>query len=205
VRLKKIIRQFLEKEQYTPYDTPQMAEKQETQIDLHWRELAGNAQKGDATAYRTLLSDLIPIIRRTVIKSLPNPQNADDVVQEVLLSIHKALHTYDPKRPFMPWVHSIIQFRKIDYLRQHYAHHDNVKISLDDPDTPDYLVISGHNGTTKDVETAFATLPDQQKKVVELMKIKGYSAEEVSKKTGLSISAVKVTAHRALQKIKERL
>jgi len=184
---------------------PNMSDQQETQIDLYWRELAGKAQKGVVLAYRTLLSDLIPIIRRTIIKSLPNPQNADDVVQDVLLSVHKALHTYDPKRPFMPWVHSIIQFRKTDYLRQHYAQRDNAKISLDDPDTPDYLVISGHNGTTKDVEEAFGALPDQQKKVVELMKIKGYSAEEVSKKTGMSISAVKVSAHRALQKIKERL
>lgn len=184
---------------------PIMADLQETQINQHWREMAAKAQSGNAVAYRTLLSDLVPVIRRAVIKSLPNPQNADDVVQDVLLSVHKALHTYDPKRPFMPWVHSIIQFRKTDYLRQHYAQHDNVKISLDDPDTPDYLVISGHNGTTKDIEEAFESLPDQQKKVVELMKIKGYSAEEVSKKTGMSISAVKVSAHRALQKIKERL
>jgi len=182
-----------------------MTKETETQINRHWRELAGKAQKGDATAYRLLLSDLIPVIRRSVIKSLPNPQNADDVVQEVLISVHKALHTYDRKRPFMPWVYSIINYRKTDYLRGYYAQHENVKLSLDDPDTPDYLVISGHNGSTKDIEDAFNTLPDQQKKVVELMKIKGYSAEEVSKKTGMSISAVKVSAHRALQKIKERL
>ena len=71
--------------------------------------------------------------------------------------------------------------------------------------TPDYLVISGHNGSTKDIEDAFDSLPDQQKKVVELMKIKGYSAEEVSQKTGMSVSAVKVSAHRALQKIRDRL
>ncbi len=167
--------------------------------------MAAKAQAGDAAAYRALLSDLVPVIRRTVIKSLPNPQNADDVVQEVLISVHKALHTYDPKRPFMPWVQSIISFRKTDYLRAHYAQRENVKVSLDDPDTPDYLVISGHNGSIKDIEDAFDALPDQQKKVVELMKIKGYSAEEVSQKTGMSVSAVKVSAHRALQKIRDRL
>ena len=182
-----------------------MTDLPETEINQHWREIAAKAQAGDAAAYRTLLSDLVPVIRRTVIKSLPNPQNADDVVQEVLISVHKALHSYDPKRPFMPWVQSIINFRKTDYLRAHYAQRENVKVSLDDPDTPDYLVISGHNGSTKDIEDAFHSLPDQQKKVVELMKIKGYSAEEVSKKTGMSVSAVKVSAHRALQKIRERL
>lgn len=182
-----------------------MVEQQENKLDLRWKELAEKAQKGDAVAYRTLLSDLVPVIRRTIIKSLPNPQNADDVAQEVLISVHKALHTYDPKRPFMPWVQSIINFRKTDYLRSHYAQRDNAKISLDDPDTPDYLIISTEGGTTKDIEDAFDSLPERQKKVVELMKIKGYSAEEVSKKTGMSVSAVKVSAHRALQKIKERL
>jgi len=182
-----------------------MTDIPETENGLHWREMAAKAQSGDATAYRSLLSELVPVIRRSVIKSLPNPQNADDVVQEVLISVHKALHTYDPKRPFMPWVQSIINFRKTDYLRQHYAQRENMKVSLDDPDTPDYLVISGHNGTIKDVEEAFDSLPDRQKKVVELMKIKGYSAEEVSQKTGMSVSAVKVSAHRALQKIRERL
>jgi RNA polymerase sigma-70 factor (ECF subfamily) len=189
----------------SPYDAGQMNAIVETDDNVTWRELATKAQAGDAAAYRLLLSDLVPVIRRTVIRSLPNPQNADDVVQEVLISVHKALHTYDPKRAFMPWVHSIIQFRKTDYLRQHYAQRDNVKVSLDDPDTPDYLITKGHDGSTKDIEDAFATLPKQQQKVVELMKIKGYSAEEVSQRTGMSVSAVKVSAHRALQKLREKL
>ena len=174
-------------------------------INQYWTDLAAKAQTGDQTAYRALLSGLVPVIRRNIVKSLPSPQYADDIVQEVLLSVHKALHTYDPKRPFLPWIQSIINFRRTDFLRQHYAQFDNAKVSLDDPDTPDYLVISNPTGSTKDIETAFNALPEQQKKVVELMKIKGYSAEEVSKKTGMSLSAVKVSAHRALKKIKEKL
>lgn len=37
------------------------------------------------------------------------------------------------------------------------------------------------------------------------MKIKGYSAEEVAQKTGLSVSDVKVSAHRALAKLRDKL
>lgn len=173
--------------------------------DQHWQDLASRAQKGDVEAYRSLLSELVPVIRRIVIRSLPNSQAADDVVQEVLMSVHKALQTYDPKRPFMPWVQSIIHFRKTDFLRQHYAQNEGGRVSLDDPDTPDYLISERPGETVKDIEDAFAALPAQQQKVVELMKIKGYSAEEVSQKTGMSVSAVKVSVHRALQKLKERL
>lgn len=186
---------------------PSEGEKRDlkAEADQHWKDLASKAQKGDAAAYRALLSELVPVIRRNIAKSLPNTHAIDDVVQEVLISVHKALQTYDAKRPFGPWLYSIIQFRKTDFLRQHYAQNEGGRVSLDDPDTPDYLISEGPEGTVKDIEDAFASLPTQQQKVVELMKIKGYSAEEVSQETGMSVSAVKVSVHRALQKLKERL
>lgn len=171
----------------------------------NWAKLAGQAQRGDAEAYRALLTAIVPVIRRSVRGKLPTPDAADDVVQDILLSIHKALHTYNPARPFLPWLSSIVSFRRADFLRQHYAMHDNVRISLDDPDTPDYLISEEASGSLKDIEEAFDDLPDKQKKVVELMKIKGYSAEEVAQKTGLSVSDVKVSAHRALVKLRDKL
>lgn len=170
-----------------------------------WAVLAGKAQKGDADAYRALLTAIVPVIRRSVRGKLPTPDAADDVVQDILLSVHKALHTYNPARPFLPWLSSIVSFRRADFLRQHYAMHDNTRISLDDPDTPNYLISEESSGSLKDIEEAFDDLPDKQKKVVELMKIKGYSAEEVAQKTGLSVSDVKVSAHRALAKLRDKL
>jgi RNA polymerase sigma-70 factor (ECF subfamily) len=167
-------------------------------------DLARQAQTGEANAYKTLLKNLIPHIRKLIISDIRHP-HTDDVIQEILVSVHKALHTYNPDRPFLPWVNAIIQFRKTDYLRQFYAQKQNMGVSLDDPDTPDYLVMTQAHGSTKDIEQALHSLPAGQQKVVELMKIKGYSAEEVSHKTGMSISAVKVSAHRALQKLKEKL
>ena len=175
-----------------------------------WQDLAAKAQKGDTTAYRDLLTAIVPVIRRNISGKIPNRDNIDDVVQDVLLSVHKALHTYNPDRPFTPWLLSIINFRRADALRAHYAQKQNMQLSLDAPDVPDYLHSQGFmstraDGTMKDIETAFSGLPDQQKKVVELMKIKGYSAEEVSQKTGMSVSAVKVSAHRALARLRERI
>lgn len=168
-------------------------------------QLAVKAQKGDASAYRNLLTAIVPLIRRAIIKKLPSADAADDVVQDVLLSVHKALHTYDPVRPFKPWLMSIVAFRKADFLRTHYGIRENTGVSLDDPDTPDYLISDDANGTLKDIHEAFDALSDQQKKVIDLMKIKGYSAQEVSDKTGMSVGAVKVSVHRAVQKLREKL
>jgi len=176
------------------------------EIDRNWQSLAARAQKGDAPAYRDLLTGIVPVIRRAVSKSLPSADIADDIVQEVLISVHKALHTYDSSRPFTPWLMAIVAFRRTDYLRQHYAAHKSRQVSLETVDLPDYLGGSKPDETSfKDIEDALDSLPEKQKKVVELLKIKGYSTKEVSEKTGLSESAVKVTMHRALQKLKEKL
>lgn len=173
--------------------------------DLQWKLLASRAQKGDAGAYRDLLTGIVPLIRRSILKSLPTPDLADDVVQEVLISIHKALHTYDSDRPFLPWLMAIVSFRRTDFLRQHYAAYKNRQVSLESVDLPDYLDKGESEASFKDIEEALDSLPDKQKRVVELLKIEGYSTKEVSEKTGLSESAVKVTMHRALQKLKEKL
>ncbi len=174
--------------------------------DVEWAELAKKAQAGDAQSYRKLLTEIVPVIKRTVIRSLPSADLADDVVQEVLISVHKALHTYDPARPFAPWLMAIVSFRKTDFLRQHYAARGNKQVSIDSVDIPDYVNNKDDREENyKDIEAALETLPERQKKVVELLKLEGYSTKEVSQKTGLSESAVKVTMHRALQKLKEKL
>ncbi|MCB1558447.1 MAG: sigma-70 family RNA polymerase sigma factor [Alphaproteobacteria bacterium] len=185
------------------YSLP-MAYQSEEQ-DIVWQQLAKKAQSGDSAAYRELLGSIVPVIRRSLSRSLPSSDIIDDVVQEVLLSVHKALHTYSADRPFLPWLMAITSFRRTDYLRQHYAARGNKQVSLENVDLPDYLNNSESAAQIKDVEKALDSLPEKQKEVVELLKIKGYSTREVSEKTGLSESAVKVTMHRALQKLKEKL
>jgi Sigma-70 region 2 len=69
----------------------------------NWDRLMAAAQAGDARAYRTLLSELAPWLRRYYARRLP-PAMTEDAVQDVLLAIHEKRHTYDPERPFGPWI-----------------------------------------------------------------------------------------------------
>ena len=64
------------------------------------------AQDGDERAYTRLLNDIAPRLRRLVRSRRPFLQASDieDLVQEVLLSLHSVRKTYDPERPFMPWL-----------------------------------------------------------------------------------------------------
>jgi len=170
-----------------------------------WQELAVKAQAGDSEAYRELLTGLVPLLRRILVKGLARPSDADDIVQEVLLSVHKALNTYSPERPFMPWLMAIVNFRRADYLRQHYAMRKNVTVPVESIELADDVTDTAHAAEYRDVENALGTLPLKQREVFEMMKLKGFTAQEVSNQTGMSVSAVKVSVHRTMAKLKEKL
>lgn len=129
----------------------------------------------------------------------------EDLLQEILISIHKARHTYDGRRPYKPWAYAIAKFRLHDYLRMHYA--DQLRHAED---------ISGlENNLHEDVtESALSyesisgevrKLPEKQAAILQLMHQEGYTAKEVAEKLGMSESAVKVAAHRAYKVLRQKL
>ncbi len=168
-----------------------------------WKDWAIAAQEGNTAAYNSLLRDIAPFIRNFLIGGLANPDWADDITQEVLISVHKSLKTYGPDRPFRPWLMAIINFRRTDYLRKHYSSRSDKQTPLEDLDfQKSYVTNTAHAGEYKDIENALGTLPAKQRKVFELMRIQGYTAEEVANQMKMSVSAVKVSAHRTTHKLK---
>jgi RNA polymerase sigma factor (sigma-70 family) len=153
------------------------------------------AQVGDANAYRILLSELASWLRRYYARRLP-PSMTDDAVQDVLLAIHEKRHTYDPARPFGPWLAAIARYKWIDRLRALKA---EASEPLDDnmgvPDHEDSVI----TGST--FRQLLAELKPPQAEAIRLVKLEGYSVEETSRATGQSISLVKVNIHRGLKRL----
>ena len=174
--------------------------------DEQWNVWAAQSQAGDKKAYRQLLQDITPFIKSVIYNSLANPDWVDDLTQNILMSVHKSLNTYSPERPFKPWLMAIINFRHKDFLRAHYAKKHDKQAPFDEAILEkQYVTNPTHAGEYKDIEKAMAELPAKQRKVFRLMKIEGYSAKEVAEKMDMSVSAVKVSAHRTTNKLKERL
>ena len=182
------------------------ANNQKMTQEQEWQAWAAAAQKGEKAAYNKLLGSIASFIKGYIIGTLANPDWADDITQEVLISVHKSLNTYSADRPFKPWLISIIHFRKTDFLRKHYNARNDQKTSLDDKDfIQQHVTNPGASGEYKDIERALDTIPDKQRKIFEMMKIQGYSAKEVAEKMDMTESAVKVSAHRTANKLKEEL
>jgi len=153
------------------------------------------AQAGDANAYRTLLTELIPWLRRYFVRRLPSAMS-EDAVQDVLMAVHEKRHTYDPSRPFGPWLAAIARYKWIDRLR---ALSVEATEPLDDNlSVPDHeeAVVAG--STFHDL---LARLKPAQAEAIRLVKVEGYSVEEASQATGQSVSLIKVNIHRGIKRL----
>lgn len=167
------------------------------------------AQEGDAMAYRTLLRDCVPAV--TAIARAQGIRSAaiDDVVQETLLTIHRARATYDPARPFMPWLRAITQRRAIDTLRRDARRPHEVHDPLAYETHTDTLAGPGDGLETRDrdrqLAAAVAKLPDGQRQAVEHLALRELSLDQASVLTGRSKGALKVNLHRALTSLRSVL
>lgn len=163
------------------------------------------AQTGDKKAYASLLVKCTYLLKGYLINKLSSIDEVDDVVQEILVSLHKARHTYDKSRPFKPWLFSIAKFRLYDYLRKIYKNSDNKTTYLNEVAVNSDLAVTKEAESYEELYIAIDKLPAKQAKIIKLMKIDGYTAKEVGIKLDMSESAVKVTAHRAYKTLKETI
>jgi len=174
----------------------------------HWRAHLRSAQDGDGRAYAQLLSELLPMLRRIVTHKWPNAPDIEDVVQEVLVSLHTVRHTYDPNRPFMPWFMTITTRRIADAARRRYARSTNETTVDVMPETFSGDETKTEQETSDDQEAlrkVMSTLPDGQRQAIDLLKIQGLSLQEASQITGKSVASLKVAVHRAIKAMRDAL
>ena len=173
------------------------------EIDLE--ALMRRSLEGDKAAYATLLRETGRLLKPFLIRRLSFESEAEDVLQEILISIHKARHTYDGNRPYKPWMYAIARFRLQDYLRVHYA--DQLRHAEDISDFENIL----HEDVTElalsyeSISGEVLKLPEKQAAILQLMHQEGYTSKEVAAKLGMTESAVKVAAHRAYKVLRQKL
>ncbi len=179
-----------------------MAEKKSLTREQNWARMMTLAQAGDAAIYERLLREISAYVKSLVKRKLHDLSQVDDLNQDILLAIHKARHTYDSSRPFMPWVHAIIRFRLTDQLRKIYRGKRFEELDLDSDYHETYSEGPAKEGIDASLLDALNHLPEKQRHVVQLLKFEGFSVKEAALETGMSESALKVSAHRAYKAMK---
>jgi DNA-directed RNA polymerase specialized sigma24 family protein len=90
--------------------------------ETRWSEWMGAAQGGDGRAYEALLREILPHVREFVRISIPDEASAEDVTKTVLLSVHRARHSYRQEQPFDPWLFAIVRKAVADFRRTRGRH-----------------------------------------------------------------------------------
>ena len=169
--------------------------------DDPWGKRMRAALAGDAVEYRTLLADLAVVLRRIVRAALTraNRTGADgeDIVQEVLLTIHLKRDTWDSARPFAPWLHVITRHKVIDVLRRRG---NRIEVPIDD--VVDWLAApTGPGEDAPAVDRLIGRLGARDQAIVRMASLDGRSAQEIAGRLGMTEGAVRVALHRALRRL----
>jgi RNA polymerase sigma-70 factor (ECF subfamily) len=175
--------------------------KLDSERDKKLAGLLASAQQGDQIAYEGFLIETATILRRYLSKRM-EIDFVEDVLQETLLSIHRFLHTYLTGRPVGPWLYAICNNRMVDFhRRKRRIQLVEAEVAVDERSV---VQISQANrfmeGAAMD---ALTKLPDRQRRVIELLKVYGWTVKEVAGKTGMSEASVKVTAFRGYEAIRK--
>jgi len=175
--------------------------------DKDWSALMAAAQDGDAKAYVALLGAITPYLRGVARRAGLGPEEIEDGVQDILLTLHSIRQSYDPKRPFAPWLLAVARHRLIDRLRRR----GRIRLretALTEAHETFVTDESNHHEEASDVRRlheAIAVLPAGQRQAVELLRLKELSLKEASAVSGQSPSALKVALHRALKRLSRLL
>jgi len=171
----------------------------------NFEALMRQALKGDMRAYSVLLQETARFLRPFLAKRLNSTAEVEDLMQEILISIHKARHTYNGGRPYKPWAYAIARFRLQDYLRAHYADHLRHAVELSGVENSLFEPVTNSAVTYESIRAEIEKLPPKQAAILKMMHQEGSTAREVAEKTGMKESAVKVMAHRACKLLRNKL
>ena len=171
----------------------------------HFEALMRQAISGDKRAYAVLLQETSRFLRPFLAKRLNSAAEVEDLMQEILISIHKARHTYDGDRPYKPWAYAIARFRLKDFLRTHYSDQLRHAIELSDVENSLPYPVTKSAMTYESISGEILKLPHKQAAILKMMHQEGYTAKEVANSIGMKESAVKVMAHRAYKILRNKL
>lgn len=175
-----------------------------------WGRLMALAQGGDRVAYHALLQGVAGYLAAITRRYLGDGPDAEDAVQDILIVVDEIRHTYEPERPFKPWLSTIASRRCIDLLRRRsrrlhreIASDDDLSNHAASDDTPEEALAREQTGY--DLRNTLDALPARQRDAIRLVHLDELSLGEAAARSKQSVGAIKVACHRALKSLQRKL
>ena len=171
-----------------------------------WTGLMRSALAGDDAAYQRLLGAVAPVLRanarRALVRAGQPADQAEDIVQDILLAVHLKRHTWDVKAPFAPWLFAIARNKLIDALRRRGR---RVFVNIDDFSETLAGEPAEETVPAREVAAHLQTLPARQRDVLQSIAVDSESIKATAARLSMSEGAVRVALHRGLATLTARL
>lgn len=180
----------------------QTPDARETRWSAHMRAALG----GDRRAYAELLSAIADRVRAyaraRVHRAGAGAEEVEDIVQDVLVAVHTKRDTWEPTRPFGPWVDAIIRYKTVDALRRLGRRQTIVSDTLERvAETVTAPLPARMAELPADMQRHLSVLPRRERSVVTALGIEGMSIAGCAEQFGISEGAVRVAFHRGLARL----
>jgi RNA polymerase sigma-70 factor, ECF subfamily len=160
-------------------------------------------QAGDFAAANALIDRISPQLHRFFVAQSASRADADDLLQETWLRIHRVRHTYRPGEPVLPWFYAIARHVRVDHYRKALRTTAREQTLEEMPNAAEALPQQSESGDT--LEVLLAPLPESQREVIVMLKVARMSLEEVARATSSTVGSVKQKVHRAYKKLRQTM
>ena len=173
------------------------------------RELAARAEAGDTGAFTTLVTALHPVVHRWALVFAADPDEADDIVQDTFVRMHRSLAQFHGDAPLEAWLFRIVrraagQRRRTAQRRLRLASSPGAAVPRD-PYQTDPGARVDRQWVAERIRAFFGRLPTRQREMFDLVDLQGYDPSEVARMTGINPATVRANLFKARAAVRAHL
>ena len=178
------------------------------------RDFINKLKKGELNAFEQLVRENQNNIFKIALSLVKNAEDAEDISQDVLMKVYSSINNFNNQSTIATWIYRITYNVSIDFIKKHNKKTKITK-TLDDPEDIEVMSIKGdtyipdetfeRKETAEDIKNALSLLPDEQRELIELKDVHGFSYEEILTMTGLKDGTLKSRLNRGRQNLKNIL
>jgi RNA polymerase sigma-70 factor (ECF subfamily) len=170
---------------------------------------------GDEAAFKEIVDSSQGLVYNTALGIVQNPEDAEDVTQEVFVQLYESIKTFKGESKLSTWLYRITVSKAMDHLRKkkrkkRFAYVQSLFGANDQlvHDPPDFVhpgVSLDNKEKAKELFKAIDQLPEKQKIAFTLNRIEGLSYQEISEIMNLTVASVESLLHRARKNLRKNL
>jgi len=176
--------------------------------ELRDEALAEKAAAGDMNAFEDLVDRHRMAVYRLARSVTGNHHDADDAAQETFLRVYRALGSYDPNRPFKPWLKRITYNTSLNTVRAGKSRSRGIvdgdlpEIADSNPAQPERMEADQNIAS---VDHAVQNLPSDLRVTLLLRAVEGMSYKDIATAMGVKIGTVMSRLSRARERVMDVL